>query len=259
MLVSGSIYTDTSVAVVVGEGVTLQGVTGTTVTVASITVSGGGVAQNLTIDNIDVSGTAITLVAVDESSIYSAITFKNGNVTGGAHHGFFLGDDSVVTSGIGSVTIENAVFSGNATTESGAAGESAITIYRYHGNVSLKNVDVIGSNAVIENGIQIRGAATLAASGTLTFENVDVHGTFGRTGVAIRDFLSTTLAFNGANPALDVDVTAGTAYTGLHIDNVGGTVDLSGANAVDATHYPSEPRRDAPRPASTGRPKSHGG
>ena len=135
--------------------------------------------------------------------------------------------------------IESANFSGNVVTGSGGGGDGAILIYRYNGNVTLKNVDVTGSGTFIENGIQIRGAATLAASGTLSFENVDVHGTFARTGVAIRDYLSAVLAFNGSvgNSALDVDVTGGAAYTGLHVDNVGGTVNLSGANAVDVTHY----------------------
>ena len=238
VLVNGAIQSTFNENVTVSEGITVKGLGSVTIN-GSVVIDGGGVAQNVTIDNIDVTGTGNIAVQVAESSIYGSVTFINGNVTGGAYQGFMVGDGDEIggPTGVGSVTIENAVFSGNVTTGSGGGGDGAITFYRYNGNITLKNVDVTGSGSFIENGIQIRGASTLAASGILTFENVDVHGTFGRTGVAIRDFLSTTLAFNGADPALDVDVTAGTAYTGLHIDNVGGTVDLSGANAVDATHY----------------------
>jgi hypothetical protein len=244
VLVNGGagLYALTNEDVTISEGITLQGVTGTTVTIGSLKVNGGASGANLVIDNIDVAGAAVNYaVQVEESSIYSSITFRNGNVTGGAYTAFLVGDGDETggPTNVLSVIIENANFTGNVTTGSGSAGDGAITFYRYNGNVTLTNVDVTGSGAFIENGIQIRGSATLAPSGTVTFENVDVHGTFDRTGVAIRDFASLSLVFNGSagNSALDVDVTGGNAYTGLHFDNVGGIVDLSGANAVDVTHY----------------------
>ena len=225
--------------ITIAEGVILRGL-GTVTLNGSVVVDGGGALQNVLIDNIDVNGTGNYAVQVAETSTYTSVAFKNGNVTGGNYGGLLLGDGNEAggPNGVGTLVIENAAFSGNVLTGSGGGGDGAILIYRYNGNVTLKNVDVTGG-ANVENGIQIRGAAALAPSGTLSFENVDVHGTFVRTGVAIRDFLSTTFVFNGSvgNSALDVDVTGGTAYTGLHIDNVGGTVNLSGANAVDVTHY----------------------
>jgi len=232
--------------VTVSEGITVKGV-GSVTLQGSLVIQGGGAGQNITIDNIDVNGAGENIaVQVAETSVYSSITFKNGDVTGGNWHGFLLGDgdETGSTTGVGGVTIENAIFSGNVTTGSGGGGDGAITFYRYNGDVTLTNVDVVGSGAFIENGIQIRGASTLAASGTLTFTDVVVSGTFDRTGVAIRDYLSATFDFNGGDPALDIDVLSGLAYTALHLDNVGGTVDLSVVPGVDVSHY-GAPARSA--------------
>jgi len=250
VLVNGGagFYALTNEDVTISEGITLQGVTGTTVTVGSIKVNGGVSGANLVIDNIDVAGAAANYaVQIEEASVYDSVTFKNGNVTGGSYTAFLVGDGDETggPTGVLSVTIENANFTGNVTTGSGGGGDAAITFYRYNGNVTLTNVDVTGSGAFIENGIQIRGNATLAASGTLTFNDVSVTGAFAKVGVAIRDYLATTLAFGGADPALNINITGGTAYTGLHVDGVGGNVDLSVAPGVSVTNNSANPgRRD---------------
>ncbi len=54
-------------------------------------------------------------------------------------------------------SVEKVNFSGNATVESGGAGEGAIAVYLYNGNVTFKDVDVGTPGAYAENGIQLRG------------------------------------------------------------------------------------------------------
>ena len=236
VLVNGAIQSTFNENVTLSEGITLKGIG--SVTINGSVVVDGGAADTLTIDNVDVNGTGNIAIQVAETSLYSTITFKNGNVTGGNWHGLLLGDGNETgsTTGVGTLVLENAIFSGNVTTGSGGGGDGAITLYRYNGNVTLTNVDVVGSGGFIENGIQIRGAATLAASGTITLTDVDVTGAFAKTGVAIRDYLSADVVFAGTDPALAINITGGGAYAGLHVDNVGGDVDLSAVDDIQVVN-----------------------
>jgi hypothetical protein len=209
------------------------------VTVASITVNGSG--GDVVIDNVDVTTTGDYGVYVDPTATYDSITFQNGNVTGGVLNGF-----AVNVADVDVVTIENAIFSNNGTNppSDGRRGEGAILFEKFNGDVTLSGVTVDAPGAGAENGIQIRGdypGSAIAAGGTITLTNVNVTGAFSSTGIAIRDYLSlVALAVN----TVGVNVT-GTAYAGLHLDNVGGSFDLSdiGAPGLSVSNGGTNPTR----------------
>ena len=67
-----------------------------------------------------------------------------------------------------------------------------IVILDGSGRPLAAQLDRLTLTDVIENGIQIKGADTLAPIGIVTFTNVNVSGTFAKTGVAIRDFTNVT-------------------------------------------------------------------
>ncbi len=213
-------------AVVIGEGITLKGV-GTVIVDGgeagpAITVNGGGAGQSLLIDGIDLKSASSSVILIAKTAEYDAVSLKNAEVTGGDYHGLFV-ENAVNVDG---VTVENVSFSGNATVESGGAGEGPIAIFLYNGNVTFKNVDVKDPGAAAENGIQLRGVdAPFQPMGTVVFDNVDVSGTYSKVGVAIYNFTNAN-GLQIVSGGLDVNVNA--KWHGLNIDNVGGTIDLSG-------------------------------
>ncbi|MGQ3357811.1 MAG: tandem-95 repeat protein [Phreatobacter sp.] len=230
-------YALTSETITIPHGLTLIALG--PVTVASITVNGSG--GDVVIDNVDVTTTGDYGVYVDPTATYDSITFQNGNVTGGVLNGF-----AVNVADVDVVTIENAIFSNNGTNppSDGRRGEGAILFEKFNGDVTLSGVTVDAPGAGAENGIQIRGdypGSAIAAGGTITLTNVNVTGAFSSTGIAIRDYLSlVALAVN----TVGVNVT-GTAYAGLHLDNVGGSFDLSdiGAPGLSVSNGGTNPTR----------------
>ncbi|MBC2775834.1 hypothetical protein H6M51_23515, partial [Rhizobium sp. AQ_MP] len=213
-------------AVVIGEGITLKGV-GTVIVDGgeagpAITVNGGGAGRSLLIDGIDLKSASSSVILIAKTAEYDSVSLKNAEVTGGDYHGLFV-ENAVNVDGL---TVENVSFSGNATVESGGAGEGPITIFLYNGNVTFKNVDVKDPGAAAENGIQLRGVdAPFQPMGTVVFDNVDVSGTYSKVGVAIYNFTNAN-GLQIVSGGLDVNVNA--KWHGLNIDNVGGTIDLSG-------------------------------
>lgn len=236
--------------VVLTKGVILQGFG--TVTVASIRVEGGAAGQNLVIDNIDVAATLQgSAISVADAASYDSITVRNGSVTGGVDHGFFIG----AATGVGAVTLADMAFSGNAT--GGATGRGNVTFFDYdNGNITLARVTVDATGGTPQNGIQINGNG--GPMGTVTFDDVNVTGAFSSTGVAIRDYSTNGLVFNttGTPDALVVNVTGGTAYAGLQVTFAGANavdLDLSTAGAVTVTNGSSNiNRRDIQIDGSTG-------
>ncbi|PYB69568.1 beta strand repeat-containing protein, partial [Rhizobium wuzhouense] len=223
-------------AVVIGEGITLKGVGNVVIDGGeagpAITVNGGGAGQSLLIDGIDLKGSSSSVILVDKTADFDAVTLKNGDVTGGDYHGLFVENATKVEG----IVVEKVNFSGNATVDSGA-GEGPVTIYLYNGNVTFKDVDVSNPGAAAENGIQLRGVdAPFQPMGTVVFDNVDVTGTYGKVGVAIYNYTNVD-GLQIVNGGLDVNVNAN--WHGLNIDNVGGTVDLSGVPLTVVNNFPA--------------------
>ncbi|AKH99519.1 type I secretion C-terminal target domain [Hoeflea sp. IMCC20628] len=122
--------------------------------------------------------------------------------------------------------VDNAVFSGNATTDSGGSGEGAISFYLYNGDVTLTGVTVQTPGAAAENGIQFRGVdAPFQPMGNVTLDGVSVAGTYSKVGVAIYNFANA----NGLDiTGLGLTVNVSAKWHGFNIDGIDGNLDLSG-------------------------------
>jgi Ca2+-binding RTX toxin-like protein len=240
VLINGNIQSTFNESVTVSAGITLKGIGSVTINggaSSALAIAGGGAAQSLVIDNVDLvansSGTPSYVVSVANTAQYASFTLQNGNVTGGAYAGFFLDN----ATGVSGVTIQNAQFSGAASIDSLSSGESEIYFYHYNGNVTLSGVSVTNSAPGLEYGIQLVGQSPATPMGNVSFSNVTVDGTYVKAGVAADTFSNASgLSFIGSG--LTVNVSAG--FAGINFDNIGGTIDLSG-QPVSATNSNPSP------------------
>ena len=240
VLINGAIDPTFNESVTVSAGITLKGIGSVTINggaSSALAIAGGGAAQALVIDNIDLvansSGTPNYVVSVANTAQYASIALQNGNVSGGAYAGFFLDN----ATGVSGVTIQNAQFSGAASVDSLSSGESEIYFYHYNGNVTLSGVSVTNPGLTgLEYGIQLVGQSPAAPMGAVSFSNVTVNGTYVKAGVAADTFSASGLSFIGSG--LTVNVSAG--FAGINFDNIGGTIDLSG-QPVSATNSNPSP------------------
>ncbi|GAB5460378.1 VCBS domain-containing protein [Hoeflea alexandrii] len=208
----------------VSEGITLKGVGNVTVDGAgsiALTVNGGGAGQMLSIDNIDFTGAGNQVILVNSSAVYDSISLENGTVTGGKYNGLHVSN----ATGVAAISLDTVVFTGNATTESGGAGEGPVSFYQYNGDITLTGVTVENPGAAAENGIQFRGVnAPFQPMGTVTLDGVSVTGTYSKVGVAIYNFANAN-GLNIIGTGLTINVTAD--WFGLSIDGIDGDLDLS--------------------------------
>ncbi|MFC4228125.1 VCBS domain-containing protein, partial [Hoeflea alexandrii] len=208
----------------VSEGITLKGVGNVTVDGAgsiALTVNGGGAGQMLSIDNIDFTGAGNQVILVNSSAVYDSVSLENGTVTGGKYNGLHVSN----ATGVAAISLDTVVFTGNATTESGGAGEGPVSFYQYNGDITLTGVTVENPGAAAENGIQFRGVnAPFQPMGTVTLDGVSVTGTYSKVGVAIYNFANAN-GLNIIGTGLTINVTAD--WFGLSIDGIDGDLDLS--------------------------------
>ncbi|WP_321336316.1 DUF5801 repeats-in-toxin domain-containing protein [Breoghania sp.] len=210
----------------VSEGVTLVGVGDVSVDGGvggpALRISGGSAGESFEASNIDFTGDSAYVVLVDPTASFDEVSLTDGEVSGGRYNGLWLNG----ATGLGGIVLEGMTFTGNATAESGGAGEGALNFFLFNGDVTLTNVTVENPGSAAENGIQFRGVnAPFQPMGNVTFDGVIVTGDYEKVGVAIYNFADANgLGISGAGLTVNVDAD----WHGFNIDGVGGTLDLSG-------------------------------
>ncbi len=210
----------------VTEGVTLVGVGDVSVDGGvggpALRISGGSAGESFESSNIDFTGDSAYVVLVDPTASLDEVSLTDGEVSGGRYNGLWLNG----ATGLGGIVLDGMTFTGNATEESGGAGEGALSFYLFNGDVTLTNVTVENPGSAAENGIQFRGVnAPFQPMGNVTFDGVIVTGDYEKVGVAIYNFADANgLDISGAGLTVNVDAD----WHGFNIDGVGGTLDLSG-------------------------------
>ncbi|KJC40735.1 hypothetical protein UP09_21665 [Bradyrhizobium sp. LTSP885] len=242
ILIAPGSYTED--VAITGKAVSLEGFGGTTLH-GSITES-GTLDGALTIDGIavDASGKQYgVLVSANSTNSAGSVTLDNASVANAELNGFAYiesgnGSTPTNTDTVGSISILNSVFSGNATQTSGANGRGDILLYGYNGNFTVNGVTIENPGAGAQKAIQMRGVQTSAntvdvgpyqPSGNISLTNLNVSGTYAQDLLAFYRF-----ADLGSFNASGVTLNASAPWGLLNFDEVGGTVDLS--NGITATN-----------------------
>ena len=215
---------------IIGDGdVTIDGGT----TGSALTITGGDTSGTLSIEGIDFTSESAYVIYIDDDTSLKEVSLSDGTVSDGLYNGLFL--DSAT--GLGAISLTDMIFTGNATTQSGGAGEGAINFYKYNGDISLNNVTVTEPGDYAENGIQFRGVDSIETMGNVMLNGVSVSGTYEKTGAAFYNY-SDVDDLEITDNGLTIDVTA--KWHGLNIDGASGTVDLSGDNVSVINRYSSD-------------------
>ena len=204
----------------VGDGdVTIDGGT----TGSALTITGGDTSGTLSIEGIDFTSESAYVIYIDDDTSLKEVSLSDGTVSEGLYNGLFL--DSAT--GLGAINLTDMIFTENATTQSGGAGEGAISFYKYNGDITLNNVTVSEPGDAAENGIQFRGVDSIETMGNVTLNGVSVSGTYEKTGVAFYNFAD-ALGLLIIGYGLTINVEA--EWHGLNIDSIDNTLDLSADN-----------------------------
>ena len=242
ILIAPGSYTED--VAITGKAITLEGFGGTTLH-GSIAES-GTLDGALTIDGIAVNATGKqygVLVSANSTNSAGSVTLDNTSVANAELNGFAYidsgnGSTPTNTDTIGSISIVNSVFSGNATQTSGANGRGDILLYGYNGNFTVNGVTIENPSAGAQKAIQVRGVQTSVntvdvgpyqPSGDISLTNLVVSGTYAQDLLAFYRF-----ADLGSFSASGVTLNAAAPWGLLNFDEVGGTIDLS--NGISATN-----------------------
>ena len=244
-LIAPGSYTEN--VAIAGKAISLEGFGGATLH-GSITES-GTLNGALTIDGISIDATGRqygVLVSANSTGFAGSVTIDNSSISHAQLNGFAYienGNASTPThtDTIGSISILNSTFSGNATQTSGANGRGDILLYGYNQDFTVNGVTIEDPGAGAQKAIQIRGVQTSAntvnvgpyqASGDISLTDLSISGTYAQDLLAFYRF-----AELGSLSTSGVTLNAAAPWGLLNFDEVGGTVDLS--SGITATNLAS--------------------
>ncbi len=229
---------------IAGKAIDLEGFGGVTLH-GSITES-GTLNGALTINGIAIDATGQqygVLVSASSTDFAGSVTLDNTSIANAKLNGFAYieagnGSTPTLTNTIGSISILNSTFSGNATQTTGANGRGDILLYGYNGNFTVDNVTIGNPGAGAQKAIQLRGVQSSAdvvnvgpyqPSGNISLTDLSVSGSYAQDLLAFYRF-----AELGSFSASGVTLNAAAPWGLLNFDEVGGTIDLS--NGITATN-----------------------
>ncbi|WP_172841732.1 beta strand repeat-containing protein [Bradyrhizobium lablabi] len=242
ILIAPGSYTEN--VAIVGKALSLEGFGGTTLH-GSITET-GTLNGALTIDGIAIDATGQqygVLVSANSTGFAGSVILDHASIANAQLNGFAYiesgnGSTPTHTDTVGSISILNSVFSGNATQTSGSNGRGDILLYGYNGNFTANGVTIENPGAGAQKAIQMRGVQTGAntvnvgpyqSSGDIALTDLNVSGTYTQDLLAFYRY-----ADLGSFNASGVTLNAAAPWGLLNFDEVGGTVDLS--NGISATN-----------------------
>lgn len=234
LIAPGSYSENVSIA---GKAIALEGVGG--VTLHGSIAESGTLNGSLTIDglSIDAAGQQYgVLVSANSVNFAGSVTISNSSITNAALNGFAYieaGNGSTPTNDdtIGSISLQNSTFSGNATQTSGPSGRGDILLYGYNRDFTVNDVTISNPGAGAQKAIQVRGIQSSTdvsdvgpyeTAGNISLTNLDVSGSYAQDLLAFyriasfASFTTTGVALNASAP-----------WGLFNFDEVGGTLDLS--------------------------------
>jgi hypothetical protein len=241
LIAPGNYTEDVEIA---GKAIGLEGFGGTTLH-GSITES-GALNGALAIDGISIDATGQqygVLVSANSTNYAGSVTIENSSISNAELNGFAYiesgnGSTPTLTDTIGSVSILNSTFSGNATQTSGANGRGDILLYGYNQDFTVNGVTIENPGAGAQKAIQVRGVQSSAntvnvgpyqSSGDISLTDLTVSGDYAQDMLAFYRFANL-----GSFSTSDVTLNASAPWGLLNFDEVGGTIDLSsGINATN--------------------------
>ncbi len=229
---------------IAGKAISLEGYGGATVH-GSITES-GTLNGALSIDGLAIDATGQqygVLVSANSTNFAGSVTIDHSSISNAELNGFAYiengnGSTLTLTDTIGSISILNSLFSGNATQTSGANGRGDILLYGYNGNFTVDGLTIQDPGAGAQKAIQLRGVQTSAntvnvgpyqASGNIALSNLNISGSYSQDLLAFYRY-----AQLGSFSASGVSLNAAAPWGLFNFDEVGGTIDLS--SGITATN-----------------------
>lgn len=242
ILIAPGSYTET--VTIAGKALDLEGLGGVTLH-GSITES-GTLNGALTIDGLSIDATGQqygVLVSANSTNYAGSVTLNHASIENAKLNGFAYieagnGSTPTHTDTVGSISILNSTFSGNATQTTGANGRGDILLYGYNGNLTVDGVTIQDPGAGAQKAIQMRGVQTSAntvnvgpyqPAGDVSLANLTVSGNYAQDLLAFYRIAE----FNSLSTS-DVSLNAAAPWGLFNFDEVGGTIDLS--NGISATN-----------------------
>ena len=180
---------------------------------------------------------------VDSSAVFAEFNVDNSEFHGWTRSGYFQEGDSTTGQGVDQTNLSNLSFYENGQANGGGTGD--INFWEFNENASLTNLTLVGSfgtGSDERSGIQFRGVGAgdgtgVMNAGTVSFNNVDITGTYRTQMIGIQRYLDvsnfsfTDVALGGATSGI-----TGTFGASLRFDGVG---DILGNSTIDLgnTHF----------------------
>ncbi|WP_206075880.1 VCBS domain-containing protein [Mesorhizobium sp. Z1-4] len=221
-----------------GQALILRG-NGAVTIEGEVTVA-GELNNEFRIENVTVNAAGnehgINVTANSSNQANSGVVLNGVVVHGAQHSGFAYiraGNESAPTlvDTIGSISILNSEFFGNATVNSGSNGRGDILLFGFNGNFTIDNVDIHDPAIGAQKAIQVRGLqdggdtpgiGLYDAAGTFSFNDLTISGSYHQDLIAfyrIAEFASFTTS--------NVDLNASAPWGLINFDSVGGVIDIS--------------------------------
>ncbi|MDF1606549.1 VCBS domain-containing protein, partial [Hoeflea sp. YIM 152468] len=224
--------------VTVTKAITIAGIGAVTIEgqiTASDTLDAGLSFENLTIDasgnNYGIYVTSNTTNPAQSSVTLDGVTIHGAQLDGFAYIRAGNGSTPTLSDTVGSISILDSEFYGNATETSGSNGRGDILLYGFNGNLTVNGVIIRDPAAGAQKAIQWRGhqdnldvagIGPYDNAGTLTLNNLDISGSYAQDLIAFY-----RIAELAGISISDVSLDASAPWGLVNFDSVGGTIDLS--------------------------------
>lgn len=189
------------------------------------TLNGSLVFRNL---NIDATGEQYGIYATNNSSGTGGIILDGVDISGASTNGFAYiragnGSTPTLADTLGFITIVDSEFANNGTVV-GANGRGDVLAFGFNGFFNVRGSTFEGNDG--QKAIQVRGVqngSTYFPLGEVNLEDIEISGSYLQDAIAFYRF-STTAGFRTS----DVVVEATAPWGAINLDQVGGTIDISG-------------------------------
>jgi hypothetical protein len=176
---------------------------------------------------------------VDDSAVFDTLTVDNATFTGWTNIAYYQEGNSVTGQGVNHTFLNDLYFSGNGRTNGGGTGD--ISFWEFNEDATLTNLTLVGSRDGVtsfeRSGIQFRGVGGgdgvgVMNAGTVTFDTVDISGTYQTQMIGIQRYLDvsnfsfTDVALGGAGSGITGSFGAALRFDGVGQVGAGSTIDL---------------------------------
>ena len=189
--------------------------------VSGAAISFDAVGGDVTITNIDISGTGNTAILVDDGDDIGTLNISGSSISGFSQYGLAVFGDNVAAIAMADTDLSGAGY--------------LVKLYDFTGDASFTDVSATGTGAA--GAFELIGTpnnelANSTPIGTVSFDNVTVDGSFTKAPVAVYNYAD---ADGLSVDNLDVSAaSAGPNWPTINIDGIAGNLDASGFTIVSS-------------------------